>query len=149
MDQHGIWVGGSVHNLRITTSVMEKLWRIYHELRLAWEMGFRMILLNSDQQVAIELLHSSQQVAGAKGLLTAKCKDLPSRDQMVEITHIYREGNIDADWIVNWAIQFPVGCHDMSIPPPALIAILQVDTQGGSLFLAWSTDVVLMYFFGY
>lgn len=53
------WLGGPASNFGITTFSTE-LWGIYRGLKLAWDRGFRDVIMETDSRVAYEGLSRSR-----------------------------------------------------------------------------------------
>ena len=53
----GEFLGGFVANLRICPIIVRELWGTYHVLLIAWNKGFRQVLLELDSSSAVALIH--------------------------------------------------------------------------------------------
>ncbi|CAN1732092.1 Putative ribonuclease H protein At1g65750 [Linum perenne] len=84
-------------------------------LKLAWEAGFKKIVVQADSSAAISLInaegHPSHQHAGE--VLTIR--ELMLRECEVVIYHVYREGNHSADFLANLGHSLSLGTHQVPI----------------------------------
>lgn len=55
-DHSGKWLVAPAQNLRIATSVIAKLWGLFQGLQLPWERGYRIVILDVDSNIVIDLL---------------------------------------------------------------------------------------------
>ena len=51
---NGSWVVGFTSNLEICNLVVAELWGAYYALKLAWEIGFKQIILEFDSKYLVE-----------------------------------------------------------------------------------------------
>ncbi|CAN1180886.1 Putative ribonuclease H protein At1g65750 [Linum perenne] len=84
---------------------------------VAWEPGEAgWVVLNTDGSVI-----PGNSMAAAGGLI---------RDWEVTITHVYREGNVAADFLANLGHKYPHGLHLISLPDCNLSYFLRRDCMG-------------------
>lgn len=62
--------------------------------------------------------------------LVISIKELMKRDWSINITHVYREVNFTADFLANYALSLPLGCHHFNVPPISLLPFLTHDMYG-------------------
>lgn len=86
----------------------------------------------TDSIVAYEGLSDSCSRTGFNGGLLETCKELMSRNWKVVLKHTFREGNMVAGWIRNWAMRLSLGTHILDLPPIGLDSLHQVDSRGVS-----------------
>ena len=55
-DEDGKWIKGFDYNIGICTVTMSELWAIYHGLTLAWNEGYRRVLVETDSRSAALIL---------------------------------------------------------------------------------------------
>lgn len=54
-DRNGNWIQGSPLNHGITSSTQAELWRVRHDLNMAWQLGLRFLKL---EVTSIKVLHT-------------------------------------------------------------------------------------------
>ncbi|CAN1752419.1 hypothetical protein LINPERHAP1_LOCUS4724 [Linum perenne] len=79
---------------------------------MAWSMGIRRIIVQSDSQTGISLLH---------------------REDTDHHDHVYREANFGADYLANLGHSCKFGLHFLFHPNPVLAQWLRYDLVGGAL----------------
>ncbi|KAH1222053.1 putative ribonuclease H protein [Glycine max] len=55
-DQHGNWITGYSGSCGYTTSLNAELLAIYFGMNLAWNLGYKTIVCESDSKVALDLI---------------------------------------------------------------------------------------------
>ncbi|CAN1816844.1 Putative ribonuclease H protein At1g65750 [Linum perenne] len=85
---------------------------IIQGLKLAWSIGIRKLLVQSDSRTAITLLH---------------------RAAVDNHEHVYREANCGADYLANFGHSCNFGLHLFSQPDSTLAQWLRYDLVGGAL----------------
>ncbi|CAL1403276.1 unnamed protein product [Linum trigynum] len=126
-DDNSSWVGGFVTNLGSCHATMAEIWAIYHELWLAWNNGCRTLIVETDSQVAIQLVnHRTDSLHLYDALLTAIRRKI-SQDWVVNLIHTYREGNRVADWLSKHSLVYLYGMYELETPPEELQPLLHDD----------------------
>lgn len=123
----GYWLRGFSRNLGNCSVLLEELWGILTGLELAWELGFRNILLESDSHNAVSLLTKNHSQTHLCRAILNSIKSYLQRNWRVQVYHIYREGNVVADWLANFLISLPCGIHVFSSPPSRCTLPLKQD----------------------
>ena len=100
-DSSGFFCGGFVANLGICPITVAEIWAVYYSLYLAWQKGFRRILLESDSSSALSLIQKDSIDRHPFASIVKHVRDLLSRDWEVHILHIFCEGNRAADFLAN------------------------------------------------
>ncbi|CAL1391272.1 unnamed protein product [Linum trigynum] len=59
-DEAGQWISGFVAKIGEASAVLAELWAFYYGLELAWKAGCRTVMIESDSQLAIHLIHDRQ-----------------------------------------------------------------------------------------
>ncbi|CAN1732103.1 Putative ribonuclease H protein At1g65750 [Linum perenne] len=77
-------------------------------LKLAWEAGFKKIVVQADSSAAISLIN-------AEGHPSHQHAELMLRECEVVIYHVYREGNHSADFLANLGHSLSLGTHQVPI----------------------------------
>ncbi|CAN1149175.1 Putative ribonuclease H protein At1g65750 [Linum perenne] len=115
-----------------------ELGAIVQGLKLAWSIGIRKILIQSDSRTAVSILQGGeinhQHVAFISEFL-----ELKSRSWDVSIMHIYRAANCVADYLANFGHSCSFGMHFISYPDIYLARWLRYDLVGVALPRAVST----------
>ncbi|KAJ7961985.1 Ribonuclease H [Quillaja saponaria] len=93
----GEWLGGFAANLGMGSNVSAELYGIFRGLYLAWDLGFKSIILETDSLTAVELLNSECSQFHPLLHLIQGCQDLINRSWKVKLQHIYRECNFAAN----------------------------------------------------
>lgn len=83
--------------MSIRTSVNAELSAIFRGLLIAWEMGFREIILETDSKITMHSVTRKKRVASYYGILSDRCRNLLEREWIVQIQHVDREVNRVAD----------------------------------------------------
>ncbi|WCJ38837.1 Polynucleotidyl transferase ribonuclease H-like superfamily protein [Euphorbia peplus] len=111
-DTKGNWCGGFSIYLGSATAFEAELVGILRGLDLAWHMGFRNIILESDCKNAVDLFRHRDSNSGLARSITncvdglvRSIKEYLDKEWNWEIQHQYREGNEAADWLANQGIQ--------------------------------------------
>ncbi|CAN1187552.1 Putative ribonuclease H protein At1g65750 [Linum perenne] len=105
---------------------------IIQGLKLAWSIGIRKLLVQSDSRTAITLLHRAA-VDNQHALLISEFLELQSRNWDIRIEHVYREANCGADYLANFGHSCNFGLHLFSQPDSTLAQWLRYDLVGGAL----------------
>lgn len=92
-DQDGHWIVGGSRSLGYCTSLHAELWAVLLGLQLAWDHGFRSLILETDSQLVFGLLTRPKPFQLAHDALVSKCASFLSRDWEVTVSKIYREAN--------------------------------------------------------
>ncbi|CAN1152796.1 hypothetical protein LINPERHAP2_LOCUS18981 [Linum perenne] len=95
--ESGVGKGGcsklSLRTLGCVLSPVLKSEGVLTGLRLAWEAGYKKVLVQMDSRAAIALLQDPNHVTHHHSIEVLQFRDLLTKDWTVEIRHIYREGN--------------------------------------------------------
>ncbi|KAK9136201.1 hypothetical protein Syun_015531 [Stephania yunnanensis] len=130
-DERGCWLFGYMGHIGTASSTVAELWAIREGLKLAWQRGFRKILLESDSQTAIQFLTSEIGDSNPLAPLVNECLDLLELDWWVRPQHVLREGNRAADHLANMGAALDnLDILVLDVPPPSLGSILTADVSG-------------------
>ncbi|KAL9419862.1 hypothetical protein AB3S75_037595 [Citrus x aurantiifolia] len=110
-----------------------------HRLCMAWQRGFRRIMVEVDSKAITQILENSTTPVNEHHSLILAIRELLSRDWVVKVNHIYREANIVTDFLASFSLSFPLGLQLLTVAPPNLQRILNNDMSG----IAHSRLVVL------
>ncbi|CAN1190184.1 Putative ribonuclease H protein At1g65750 [Linum perenne] len=99
---------------------------------MAWSIGIRKIIVQSDSRTAISLLHRAA-VDHQHAALISEFLGLKARSWVIRIEHVYREANCGADHLANLGHSCNFGVHLFSYPDAILAQWLRYDLVGGAL----------------
>ena len=100
--------------------MMAKFWGAKHGLQLAWNMGFKNIILEFDSKVLTSGLIQNQISCQTTKALFLLCRTLLTQDWQVRIEHQYREGNKCADWLANHSLTLQMNLTIFRQPPAGI-----------------------------
>ncbi|CAL1390513.1 unnamed protein product [Linum trigynum] len=129
-DSSGKWITGFVGNIGSATAALAELWAFFHGLEIAWTRGCRVLRIESDSKLAIELIQNRHDQVHPYSTLISAIRRKLSQNWLVSITHTYREGNRVADWLSKHSLVYPYGMHELANPPQGLGNILLEDSMG-------------------
>ncbi|CAN1188712.1 Putative ribonuclease H protein At1g65750 [Linum perenne] len=100
------------------------------ELNLAWEAGYRRVLVQGDSRATISLITTDEvhthQHAGEVLLI----RRLMQRDWDVSFSHVYREANKSADFLASLGYERELGLHRIDTADCSLGYFLRLDCMG-------------------
>ncbi|CAL1360326.1 unnamed protein product [Linum trigynum] len=131
-DGTGKWLKGFVASLGTATAVLAELWAFSHGLDLAWKEGHRAIKIETDSQLAIQLIERRHDPIHPHATLLAGIRKRISREWLIRIVHTYREGNRAADWLSKHSLVYPYGVYELAEPPNGLKQVLRDDMLGAT-----------------
>ena len=99
-------------------------------LNLAWEQGYRRIIVEFDLRALVELLQVGETTNSRICTLYTQCQRLLAREWNVQIKHTYREGNKYADWLASYSITQRSGLYILQDPLIGLHSYLLPDVIG-------------------
>ncbi|CAI0434846.1 unnamed protein product [Linum tenue] len=98
-------------------------------LRCAWEVGIRKAILQTDSKIAIHLLESAA-TTHPHFTTVSEIRHLLQRDWQVRIEHVFREGNVVADYLASTGHSSSPGVHIINQPSSMLNYWLLFDQLG-------------------
>lgn len=131
-DELGRWVTDFVHNLGSCAVLKAELWGVLQGLKLAWVLGFRKVLVETDSLLVKNLIGKKLKLCHPLFSLVVQCQGSICRDWIVQFRHIYREANHVADFLASFALSFPLGFHVLESPPVGSSSLLFDDARGVS-----------------
>ncbi|CAI0385655.1 unnamed protein product, partial [Linum tenue] len=120
LDLSGKCLGAFVENLGVCTITRAKIMAAIRGLRVAWRNGYRKVLLQMDSTTAINILTSSEHMEHMYYILVQQLQELLNKSWEVKISHIYREGNKVANFLVNKGHSISIGFHDFEVSDSGL-----------------------------
>ncbi|CAN1743223.1 Putative ribonuclease H protein At1g65750 [Linum perenne] len=103
-----------------------------HGLSIAWNLGYRRVLVQMDSAAAIAILEAKGEIDHQHAMEVIQYRELLTRDWTVKIKHIYREANKAADSLANRGHSLGLGCHLISGSDRGLGLYLRYDCIGVS-----------------
>ena len=88
-DAMGRVLGGFVTNLGICPVTIAELWGIYYALHLAWENGFRHLILEVDSMSALQLVRGGVKRLHPYAMVIQRVHNLLSKSWNVCLIHIF------------------------------------------------------------
>ncbi|CAL1413666.1 unnamed protein product [Linum trigynum] len=116
-------------NLGGGTITRAELVGIEQGLKLAWDLGVRKVLVQSDSTTAIDLIEAASQ-HNPHYRHIVEIRQWLSRDWQVKLEHIFREANHTADYLASLGHSLPVGLHVFDVPSSMLAHWLYFDSIG-------------------
>ncbi|KAF7822209.1 ribonuclease H [Senna tora] len=110
-DSKGDWIKGFTRRIGMSNPVFAELWSIAEGLQLAWESGFRRVILENDYQEAIKCLQINPHVNPWSHPAVNIVKSLLSKDWELKIKHIPRSANKCADLLAKSSLS----CNSKSV----------------------------------
>ncbi|CAN1130918.1 Putative ribonuclease H protein At1g65750 [Linum perenne] len=102
---------------------------IVQGLKLAWSIGIRRLIIQSDSRTAISILHNGatnhQHAAD-----DTRFDELIARSWDISIVRVYREANCGADYLANLRHSCSFGLHLLLHPDTSLARWLRYDLTG-------------------
>ncbi|KAG7558925.1 Ribonuclease H-like superfamily [Arabidopsis thaliana x Arabidopsis arenosa] len=127
---NGTWLGGFALNIGVCTAPVAELWGVYYGLVIAWEGGFRRVILEVDSALVVGFLQSGVEDTHPLAFLVRLCHGFISRDWLVRVTHVYREANRLADGLANYAFSLSLGFQHLNVCPEDVVPVLLDDVNG-------------------
>ncbi|EEF37876.1 nucleic acid binding protein, putative [Ricinus communis] len=80
---------------------MAECWAACEGLKLAWNMGYRELIVEVDSKLVAGWLNADQTCMNDCSNLIYACRELIRKDWNVDVRHVFREGNMIADSLAN------------------------------------------------
>lgn len=100
-DDVGNWVQGFGYHIGHCSAYMAELWGIFRGLQIAWKLGIKKLIVESDSYSAIQSITAYIKEEHPRLCLVHRIRDWIKKEWEVVILHTFREGNRSADWIAN------------------------------------------------
>ncbi|KAL4320176.1 hypothetical protein GQ457_18G004410 [Hibiscus cannabinus] len=114
--------GGSIHDEKGE-------WLLVLRGVLVLQLGFRQVVLETDNETVVRILNGSSLALGVNTLVL-KLRDLLKRQWVVCIQHVYREANSIADDLARMTRGTSVGEWQYAIPPLEVAVLVVRDAHG-------------------
>ncbi|CAL1414425.1 unnamed protein product [Linum trigynum] len=131
-DHNGTWLGGFCSKIGTGTALLAELWGVLQGLEFAWKKGSRFLVLETDSQLALQLIEQRRDEVHPYATILGAIRRLLSQDWMVRLVHTYREGNRVADWLSKHSLVYPFGMYELEAPPLEVNRICYEDEAGTS-----------------
>ncbi|KAJ8768128.1 hypothetical protein K2173_021068 [Erythroxylum novogranatense] len=102
-DAYGRWLIGFSGYIGHASILVAELQALRHGLTLAWDRGYRRIVVESDSQDVVTLVLTSCPHSHPMFLLVEDIRTLLARDWCCSLQHIFREANHCADFLAKQA----------------------------------------------
>ncbi|GMI86798.1 hypothetical protein HRI_002349100 [Hibiscus trionum] len=128
-DSLGRWLFGFARRIGVCSVLMAELWAAYEALMHAWRMGFKKVVLESDNLEVTRIL-SNESMALRGDVVVDLIFGLLCRDWEVRVQHIGREGNMVADLLACQFGRQQRGIGWLVEPPVEVQGLLELDRIG-------------------
>jgi len=129
----GVLLHGFSGSCGRASNLLAELSAIWRGLYLAWDLGYRTIIMESDSKTALNLISKEHQHDfHPYGTLLSLIRKLISLPWSVTFNHTLREGNECADWLTKFGANSADTLKMWTSPPPQLNLILLADVSGVS-----------------
>ncbi|GLT51765.1 hypothetical protein SLA2020_251510 [Shorea laevis] len=129
-DSQGNWQFGFHVQLGVGHAIRAEIYAILKALELAWQKGYRNIIIESDSLLAIHKINFGATHRDPYGNLVSRCRALLHRDWNCELQHIFREANNCADTMASRFYHLSKGWHFFEEPPGEVLQRLSEDLLG-------------------
>ncbi|CAL1375198.1 unnamed protein product [Linum trigynum] len=128
-DQDGRFIMAFSRNLGGGTVTRAELAGVVYGLHTAWRLGYRKVVAQVDSMVIIQLIKEARNCHPHFTLIN-EVRGLLGRDWEVDLQHVFREGNVVADYLASLGHGLPPGDHIIELPCSRLSHLLYFDTIG-------------------
>ncbi|XVF22870.1 hypothetical protein REPUB_Repub12eG0208500 [Reevesia pubescens] len=129
-DSLGHWLFGFISQLGYGCILQAELYAIFSGLNLAWQRGYKKVILESDSMLAVNKVNKPLEERDPLTRIIIKCKRLLLLDWDCNVCHIYREGHRCADMLADLAKKCVWGLTVLDDPPSTIYQIMCVDYRG-------------------
>ncbi|GLT67725.1 hypothetical protein SLA2020_400120 [Shorea laevis] len=128
-DSNGDWIFGFTQHLGMGYAIRAELFAIWKGLTLAWEKGYRKVIIETDSLLAKQKLQSLGS-ANALYPLCRDCIELINRNWVCELRHVFREANSCADSMASSFYHLAKGFYFFEEPPDIVRDNIRNDSLG-------------------
>lgn len=114
------------------SAFIAELWGMLCGLEVAWDLGIQKLEVESDSQTIISCIIAAKR-DGHRHTLICLILDWTNMEWEVSFNRTYREGNICAEWLANWALRRDPSIHVLDSPPRELASLISYDCFGDSI----------------
>lgn len=109
---------------------MGELWGLQEGLFIVKNCGFNKVFVETVSETMVQVLSKGDHPSPITNTLVTDCIFLISQFHICKTTHIFREGNQCADFLVNLGQNTTQGLSILDHPPGDLNELLQRDASG-------------------
>lgn len=95
-DASGAWIAGFAMNIVIYTAFVAELWGVLKDMEVAWNIGIRKIIIESDSTSVINFLRQGK-VTTSSNKFFKRIFYWQKKEWEVTYSHVLREGNACTD----------------------------------------------------
>lgn len=128
-DASGIWKVGFRAKLDNMDILSAEIWGILKGLELAWEKGFRRVIMESDSNEAVGLVCNVCPTIHPLAPLIQRTKEMMGKNWEVRMRHCFREENAAANWLANEAARSNGRMVFLEAAPEGLAHVIQKDRE--------------------
>ncbi|KAK3231085.1 hypothetical protein Dsin_002966 [Dipteronia sinensis] len=132
-DSNKRWLIGFALNKCSCIVIEAELWGIFEDLKLAWNAGFRKVMVESDSQTAVLLLSNIIPLNHPLFNIIRACKSILENEWSCNLHHNYRESNRVADFLANLGHALDLKLTVFEEPPTQISSILEDDCKGDAV----------------
>ncbi|CAN1756678.1 Putative ribonuclease H protein At1g65750 [Linum perenne] len=132
-DERGKFVRAFCANVGDCSITRAELRAIVEGVKMAWNLGFRKVAVQTDSRAAIAILQTGIGLTSQHAALVAEFHELKMKDWEISLSHIYREANCATDHLANFGHSFCVGLYEFNTPDSSLASWLRHDLLGVAL----------------
>ncbi|GLT67934.1 hypothetical protein SLA2020_402070 [Shorea laevis] len=129
-DASGNWLFGFNQQLGDGHAIRVELFALWKGMELAWNMGFRHVIVETDSLLVVQKLQSSSTAITSLTYWVQRCKSLMERDWTCVIRHVFREQNFCADAMASQFYHLGGGFLYFDQLPDVVRSLLQEDNLG-------------------
>ncbi|KAJ9183617.1 hypothetical protein P3X46_007442 [Hevea brasiliensis] len=129
-NDQGRWIRGFAYNIGSCSVPCAELWALLEGIKLAWTLGIRSLQIECDSLLVVNMVKDDALLHNSLRPLVFLIKRFLSLEWQCELTHVYREANFSADYLMNYVASFPIGLHILEAPPPGVLHWLLHDSSG-------------------
>ncbi|CAN1837252.1 Putative ribonuclease H protein At1g65750 [Linum perenne] len=101
-------------------------------LQLAWERGFKNVILELDSLAAVHSITGQSPLDSRHGPIIHHIQEMWDKDWQVRVVHSYRESNHVADRLAHLGHSVSFGTHFFDTCPPHIRSVIFIDCTGAS-----------------
>ncbi|KAJ1385384.1 Ribonuclease H domain [Sesbania bispinosa] len=125
------WIVGFSGSVGPGDSLGAEFQAVFHCLHLAWERGFKDLIVESDSLDVIQTLQSGLLVSSDRcSEVLSRIRNLLRRDWNVLLLHVTRAVNKPADWLAKYGARTVSSFSLLEDPPPEVASLLLLDELG-------------------
>ncbi|CAI0401398.1 unnamed protein product [Linum tenue] len=124
-DHLGRCLAAFTGNLGACTITLAEIKGVTEGLRIAWDQGYRKVMVGLDSTAALQLLEDQRYYK-----LIQQFRRLIDRDWEVRLSHVYRECNKVADFLASRGHDHSLGIHSVNVSDSGLSFWVLYDAMG-------------------